>query len=505
MHIAQLITDLPITCDPAGKTRPITGVTDDSRRAGPGCLFVARPGTADDGARYVAEAIKAGAVAVLSERPIDLPEGVSGLQAEQVGPLVGRLAERFHGNPSRRLRLIGVTGTNGKTTVAFMIRHLLNAAGQRCGLISTIEIDNGQTARPATLTTPGACELSEIFADMVGHGCTHAVMECSSHALDQGRCDAISFDAAVFTNLSGDHLDYHQSMQAYAAAKAKLFELLGPRGVGVVNRDDPHWRQMIDPCAGRVAEFSGRGNVDAQYTGKAARMTGTFTGIDMLLPVGRICARSPLVGRHNVQNVMAGLAAVIELGMDPHAAVEAVATMPPVPGRLQRIGAADAPLTVLVDYAHTDDALGNVLEALRPLLPEGAGLGVLFGCGGDRDPTKRPRMAKVACELADYVVITSDNPRTEEPGRIIQQIIDGVAEADRGRVTSIADRREAIGHIIDSAGERDIVLIAGKGHEDYQITGTTKQPFDDRVEAGEALRRRFGGTVGDRAHDEVNR
>jgi UDP-N-acetylmuramoyl-L-alanyl-D-glutamate--2,6-diaminopimelate ligase len=493
MHIAQLIADLPIDCTHGDLSREVTGVVDDSRRAKPGCLFIARPGTAENGAKYIDQAIDAGAMAVLSERTIQLPDEVVSLRARRVGPLTGQLAERFHGQPSGHLQLVGVTGTNGKTTVAYMIRHLLNATGIGCGMLSTVAVDLGDgQPRPATLTTPGACEISQRLAAMVSNGCKAAVMECSSHALDQGRCDALKFDAAVFTNLTGDHLDYHASVEAYAAAKAKLFGLLGSTGVGVVNRDDPRWRQMIGECAGRFAEFSGRGHVDAPYSGRAARMTDSFTGIDMLLPIGQLCVRSALIGGHNVENLMAALATVIELGIEPHRALDAVATIPPVPGRLERITAPDAPFTVLVDYAHTDDALGNVLNALRPLLPTGAALGVLFGCGGDRDTTKRPRMGRIACDLADRIVITSDNPRTEDPDRIIEQIIAGVPEANRRRATTIADRREAIAHIIDSAGEQDIVLIAGKGHEDYQIIGTTKQPFDDRVEAAAAVRSRLG-------------
>ncbi len=461
MRIEKLIEGLPVRVVAGRAEADVADITDDSRRVMPGWLFAARPGTADDGARYIDDAMSRGAAAAVACDATTL----------------ATLAERVHGEPSKRLTLIGVTGTNGKTTVAYMIRHLLNATGGKCGMMTTIEVDDG-SAKPqaAALTTPGSCEISRVLARMVTHGCETCVMECSSHALHQGRCDALDFDVAVFTNLSGDHLDYHGTMQAYAAAKARLFGLVGDHGRAVINRGDDYHRVMADACAGEVVTFHpGQINIiDRDTTGST---------LEMPLADGAASLRFPLIGRHNVANLAAACGAVDAT----RGSIEAIQTMPPAPGRLERVSEADAPFTVLVDYAHTDDALRNVLEALRPLVQSGAALRVLFGCGGDRDRTKRPRMAAAACELADTVVVTSDNPRTERPQTIIDDILEGVPDAADDRVTTIVDRREAIDCIIRGAGEGDIVLIAGKGHEDYQIIGTTRQPFDDRVEARRVL------------------
>jgi UDP-N-acetylmuramoyl-L-alanyl-D-glutamate--2,6-diaminopimelate ligase len=398
-------------------------------------------------------------------------------------PTTARLAERFWGEPSKALQLIGITGTNGKTTVAYMVRHLLNATGRKCGMLSTVEADVGDSsggAKPqaAELTTPGACEISRTLARMVANGCTHAVMECSSHALDQGRCDALAFDVAVFTNLSGDHLDYHQTMEAYAAAKAKLFELVG-YGCRVANADDA-WAARVAGNRDGTIRYGLSEGTDVQLIATIVECTSSESIVDARWLDE--CARFslPLVGRHNIYNMLAAIGATAGDFIGLPLLADVVATMKGTPGRLERVTATDAPFTVLVDYAHTDDALRNVLESLRPLVPDGSSLLVLFGCGGDRDKTKRPRMAQVACELADRVVITSDNPRTEDPQQIINDIEAGVPATHRDRVTALVDRREAIEQIIGSAQDGDIVLIAGKGHEDYQIIGSTKHPFDDR-------------------------
>lgn len=492
MRLSQLTENMAVerVAGPADVT--LTGVRDDSRRVQPGDLFIARRGTETDGTRFIDDALRRGAVAVLADRPVEVDPSVAMLVGDATG-LVGELAERFHGRPARRLTLIGVTGTNGKTTTAWMIRHLINATTGKCGLISTVEVDvGGDKPEAAALTTPGACELSEVLAAMVANGCDHAVMEVSSHALDQGRVAALEFDAAAFTNLSGDHLDYHLTMEAYASAKAKLFGLLGEGGVGLVNVDDPHHRTMIEQCTGRPVAFSGRGNASATYAAEAGRATAAFTDIRLRLPTGEHAVRCPLVGRHNVENLIAAVATVAELGIAVDAIVEAVAAMPAAPGRLERVTHPDAPFSVIVDYAHTDDALRNVLEALRPLMPEGSALRVVFGCGGERDATKRPRMARVACALADRIVITSDNPRSEDPRAIIEQVMTGVGDADRQRVVAVVDRDEAIAAAIDGAQPGDVVLIAGKGHEDYQIIGAERRMFDDRIEARACLRRRFG-------------
>lgn len=482
-----LIQDLPIRVA-AGPAEPgLTGITDDSRRVTQGMLFIARVGTATDGARYIKEAAHKGALAVLSAAPAELPNHVTQLIGDDPGALTAELAERFYDRPSKKLKLIGVTGTNGKTTVAYMTRHLLSATGHKCGMMTTVEVDDG-SAKPqaAELTTPGACEISATLARMVENGCEACVMEASSHALDQGRCAALDFDLAVFTNLSGDHLDYHQTMEAYAAAKAKLFE---PAANAVVNLDDEWAGRIADLASDDVFGYT-LGPVIEGALWNAEVVERGANGTRLVLEGyddEPVALTLPLLGEHNTYNLLAAVAVANLFGhslaqLKPH-----IESMPQVAGRLERVSEDDAAFTVLVDYAHTDDALRNVLEALKPLMPGGAQLRVLFGCGGDRDKTKRPRMAAVACELADAVVVTSDNPRTEDPAAIIDDVMAGVPRDKAGCVQRITDRREAIEKIIADANTGDIVLLAGKGHEDYQIIGTEKRPFDDRAIAREVI------------------
>ncbi|MEX0652672.1 MAG: UDP-N-acetylmuramoyl-L-alanyl-D-glutamate--2,6-diaminopimelate ligase [Phycisphaeraceae bacterium] len=570
MRLEQLIAGLNMRVVHGDAQRPIHDLTDDSRHVtpgppgSPGCLFIARTGVETDGRHFIADAVARGAVAVLAEQPLPdpLPEHVTVLSADQVNqPLAGQLAERFFDHPSRKLRLVGVTGTNGKTTTAWIIRHLLHAAGQRCGFIGTIAEDvsgsafrvssssaddqqtNGnpsaprpENAKPETRnaelpqnTTPGAIDFSRLLARMVDHGCDAAVAEVSSHALDQGRVDALRFDAAIFTNLTGDHLDYHQTMDAYAAAKARLFRLLKSAGWAILNADDPYADAMLAGVEGsphvlrcrRLESASPSSPADQHATATLLHATADGSRVRFDGPWGTAEVTLPLVGPHNVTNTLQALAAahaVTPLGPSLH---NALAHCPPVPGRLEKVSpfafqvssssALDQSVTesstdhrpenaklpsVLVDYAHTHDALENVLSALRPLTV--GRLIVLFGCGGDRDATKRPRMAQVAQRWADQIYITSDNPRTEDPQRIIDDILAGLPEAGRlqshGTPGSPApeihvnpDRAAAIRAAIRAAGPDDTVLLAGKGHEDYQILGKTKHSFDDREHAAAAL------------------
>ncbi len=478
-ELDQIISGLGLSHVSGPREVVLTGVTDDSRRVAAGNLFIARRGTAKDGQRYVADAIERGAAAVISTHPGVGGEGVSWWTIDEPGAITAEVAERFYDRPSEQLKLIGVTGTNGKTTVAYMVRHLMGAAGVKCGMMTTVEIDDGVESRVAELTTPGACEISRALARMVDSGCEACVMEASSHALDQGRCDALDFDVAVFTNLTGDHLDYHGSMEAYAQAKAKL---LARSKAHVVNLDDPWCERMVDVSSAHVMGF-GLGDeregtrwraqlCGVGTDGTRARLEG-FDGVGGEVTLG-------MLGEHNVYNLLGALGATSACGVGLEDWSEAIASLRGAPGRLERVSERDDAFTVLVDYAHTDDALRNVLRALRPVVPDGAKLRVLFGCGGDRDMTKRPRMAEAACGLADAVVVTSDNPRTEKPSAIIDAIMGGVSEADRVRVRRIEDRAEAIENIIRDAEAGDVVLLAGKGHEDYQIIGTQKIHLDDR-------------------------
>ncbi len=517
MRLDDLVADLGVRVVAGEPAVQVVELTDDSREVLPGWLFVARRGVRGDGAAHVADAIARGAAAVISETtpPADLPRQVTWCVAEQVDqPLAGRLAERFFGEPSRQLALIGITGTNGKTTTAFVLQHLLQHAGVKCGLIGTVLVDDGAQRATAELTTPGAIAMSRLLSRMVANGCRAAVAEVSSHALHQGRTAALRFEAGVFTNLTGDHLDYHRTMEDYAAAKALLFEHLDERAWAVVNHDDAFGQRMVAHCAARVIWCTMGGDElpagscrATPLTLHADRSQARFDG-----PWGSVEVSLPLVGRHNVFNVLQAIATANAVTAISRTVRDAVASSPAVPGRLEPVSAdwpaiadtaadsddasdaADGP-TVLVDYAHTHDALENVLLALRPVVK--GKLIVVFGCGGDRDRSKRPLMAAVACKLADRVVITSDNPRTENPEAIIREIQTGVPPAAACRVVVEADRARAIARAIGDAQPDDTVLLAGKGHEDYQIVadanapgGTVKRHFDDREHAAAALRQR---------------
>lgn len=485
MELAALLDNLPVRLVRGSFETRVTSVTEDSRCVERGGLFIARPGGSFDGRRFIPDAVNRGAAAVLSDEAAEVPEGVAWLATENVPRLAAAMAERFMGLPSERLQLIGVTGTNGKTTTSHLIHQVLNRAGMRCGLIGTVEVDDGSGRAPAGLTTPPAIELSAMLARMVENGCTVCVMEVSSHALAQERVAALAYDLAVFTNLSGDHMDYHDSEEAYVAAKAQLFAMLPSHGLAIVNADDAQADQMVRDCSAHVLRCSMRSDGGCRGTIRNATMTGT--DVTLRGPWGELAGILPLCGKHNVMNALEAVAVCHRLGVRTDALQEAILSCSAPPGRLEPVTTPDDPFAVYVDYAHTDDALENVLQSVRPLLPDGGRLRVVFGCGGDRDRTKRPRMAQVTCRYADAIIITSDNPRTEDPQAIVDEVAAGVPQARRDDVQCIVDRREAILAVVREAQPGDIVLIAGKGHEDYQIIGTEKRSFDDRVEARHAL------------------
>lgn len=472
----------------------VTLVTEDSRTVHPGAVFVARPGTRTDGARFMADAARRGAVAVVAARdarhPDDLP--IPLVAVDDPAAAASILAHLLYRQPSRHMSVVGVTGTNGKTTVTYLLRHLVRSAGKGCGLIGTVQTDDGLRQRAADMTTPAAGEVANLMARMVENGCPACAMEVSSHALDQGRVAGVRFAAGVFTNLTLDHLDYHGTMDAYAAAKARLFESLDESATAVVNADaDANWAaRMTRQCKARVITFGL--NDWADYRGQNLSMSADRSAFTLVGPDGQADVRMRLLGRHNVENALAAAAAAAEVfGLSVHQVAAGLRDAMGAPGRLQRVDAATVPFTVLVDYAHTDDALRNVLTALRPLCRNGGRLRVLFGCGGDRDRSKRPKMAAVACELADDVYVTSDNPRTESPQAIVDEILAGVPASAAGRVLVEADRRRAIGQVMADAHPGDIVLLAGKGHETYQLVGGQKLHFDDAEEA----RRYLNGTT----------
>jgi UDP-N-acetylmuramoyl-L-alanyl-D-glutamate--2,6-diaminopimelate ligase len=460
----------------------ITGVTDDSRLVQPGFLFIARAGLQRDGMTFATDAKSKGALAVVTQAKqsgCPLPQVV----VKDAARAASVLANAFYGNPSHRMRTFAITGTNGKTTTTYLVRHLLAKVRQRCGMIGTVEIDDGRSRRPADMTTPDPCAVAQLLATMRDRGCRAAVLEASSHALDQQRLAGVFFSGAAFTNLTGDHLDYHKTMESYAAAKARLFETLDAEAVAVVNADDKWSDRMIQDCPSRIMRFGFSKRAD--YRATNVQVTSQGSRFMLTTPDGKAEVSMKLIGKHNIENALTAAALVGEsYGLSVNQIAAGLQDADGAPGRLQIVDAGQ-PFSVLVDYAHTDDALENVLSALRPITK--GKLRVMFGCGGNRDASKRPRMAKVAEKIADAVYVTSDNPRQENPDAIIDQIRSGFSKQAKAEVVVEPDRRHAIERIIADAEPQDVVLLAGKGHEDYQVIGTTKHHFDDVEEARRVL------------------
>jgi UDP-N-acetylmuramoyl-L-alanyl-D-glutamate--2,6-diaminopimelate ligase len=458
----------------------VTSLASDSRKVRPGCLFLAVPGAKEDGAAYAADAARRGAVAVLAERPFAAPVPV--LVVRDLRAAAADLAAAFHGHPAREVACAGITGTKGKTTTAFLLHSVLESAGRRAGLLGTVEYRVGERRLPAPNTTPGPLELQGLLAAMRDEGCGHAVMEVSSHALVQKRTRNVPFAVAVLTNLASDHLDYHGTFEEYRAAKGLLFEGMEAGATACLPSGDASAERFAERARGRVLRW-GFGPADG--VGAEQPRTGP-EGLEFVLRAGaeRAPVRSPLLGRHNIENMLAAAAAAFGLGLPVDAIASGLGALSGVPGRLERVDDGRSGFRVLVDYAHTEDSLRRVLGFLRPVTP--GRLIVLGGCGGDRDRTKRPRMAQVMATMADAAFFTSDNPRSEEPGAILAEMTAGVPAG--APVTVVPDRREAIRRAVAAARAGDTVLIAGKGHETYQILGDRTVPFDDREEARAALR-----------------
>ncbi len=458
---------------------PISGICYDSRKVKGGELFAALAGEKTNGHDYIAKAIKAGASAILTDVPVveSAGEHVAQILATHPRQALAQIAERFYGSPSVQMKLIGVTGTNGKTTTAYLIRHLLGELGQKTGMLGTVEYDLIDRKIIAPLTTPESVDFSMYLGQMCDAGATAAVVEVSSHALSQYRVYGHRFSEAIFTNLTRDHLDYYGDMEAYAAAKKKLFNSLDPAAAAIINAADSFSEYMVRDCKCPVLRYGRGGQVQAKVIHQ------DVMGTELILQYGEleVPVTSPLVGSYNLENVLAAMSAVLQLGYPLEKIAKALANFAGVPGRLQRFE--QNGITAFVDYAHTDDALRSVLNVLRPLTR--GKLHVVFGCGGDRDRGKRPLMARAAEELADSVVITSDNPRTEDPERILHDIASGLH--DPAAAKTIPDRHEAVQTVITEACPGDVVLVAGKGHEDYQILGTEKIHLDDRELVREAL------------------
>ena len=447
----------------------------DSRDVRPGTLFFCVPGFTSDGHDFAPRAVEAGAGALVVERELGL--GVPEVRVTSVRAAMAPAAARFFGNPTARLRTVGITGTNGKTTTAWLVRHLLEAAGTQTGLLGTVASVIGGQRQPVVRTTPEAIDLQASFAAMEAAGDRACAMEVSSHALQLDRADAIHWAAAVFTNLSRDHLDFHGTMEEYFLAKRRLFQSAPDRAI--VNLDDLHGKRLAAELGGAVG-YGIASDAEWRATGVEGGLTGSRYRV--LSPAGELEVRSPLPGRFNVLNALAALATVAALGVDPHAAAAALGDFAAVPGRFEPVDEGQG-FAVLVDYAHTPDSLENVLAAARELT-EGRVI-VVFGAGGDRDRGKRPQMGEIAARLADLAIVTSDNPRSEDPEAIIGEILEGAG----GRAEAIVDRRAAIARAVEAASTGDVVLVAGKGHEQGQeFAGGRKEPFDDVRVARDALR-----------------
>ena len=465
-----------------GGNPEICGISADSRLVHAGCVFAAIKGYAGDGAEYIDEALRRGAVAVLSEGR----HGGAGclLKADNARWAYARAAAVLNGEPSRMMRVAGVTGTNGKTTVAHMMRAVLEDCG-RCGLLGTIAYEFGGRRIVASHTTPDAAVLQGLLRQMVDAGCEAVVMEVSSHALDQSRTASVDFDVAIFTNLTHEHLDYHGGMDGYYEAKAGLFRGLKPEAVAVINADDEWGRRLLDePLACRKISYGI--NCAADYVAVELELDGCGSRFVLRAEGREFAVVTRLMGRHNVSNALAAIAAARGVGLAFEGVLDVLRGMSPVPGRLQLVESAGGEFQVYIDYAHTPDALGHALRAVREITS--GRVIVVFGCGGDRDRRKRPEMGRIGAELADVAIITSDNPRCEDPAAIIDEIIAGAVGGGAG-VERCDDRREAIALALAKAGAGDSVLVAGKGHEDYQEVGGRRIRFDDREVVLELLKR----------------
>ncbi len=452
----------------------VTGINIDSRLVKKGDLFVAVCGTQTDGHQYIPMAIKQGAVAIACQKiPEDRPADVTFIKLADTEDAIGKIATEYYGNPSSRLKLVGVTGTNGKTTVATLLYELFTALGFKCGLCSTVCNYIGERAIPADHTTPDPITLNRLLSEMVDTGCTYAFMECSSHAIHQKRIGGLSFAGGIFTNLTRDHLDYHKTFENYRNAKKAFFDGLGPDAFAITNLDDKNGMIMVQNTKAVVKTYSQLRSAD--FHAKILEMT--FEGME--LDINGIDVHVPLVGKFNVSNLLAIYGAAVMLGREPREILTVLSSLRSVSGRFEALHSPKG-FTAIVDYAHTPDALINVLNAIDEILCKKGEVITVCGAGGNRDKGKRPQMAYEAARLSDKVIITSDNPRFEDPQDIINDMLAGLKEDQKSKVVSIADRRDAIRTACMMAKKGDVVLVAGKGHENYQEIKGVKHHFDDK-------------------------
>lgn len=474
MKLSDLVQDLGVACMAAD--REISFITDNSKKVENGCIFVCIEGKHFDGHTKAKEALENGAAAVVVQKDMGLREQIL---VDNTRAAYARLCAAFFGHPERKLRIIGVTGTNGKTTSCFIIKSVLDSMGYKTGLIGTVKNIVGDKEYPAVLTTPDCYDLFSLFREMVDSGCEFCAMEVSSQALDQRRVEGVHFEAAIFTNLTQDHLDYHGSFENYMAAKHMLFE---NASLSIVNIDDEAAEYMLDGTDGRKVTFSVNNN-DCDYSAKNIRISSSGVKYELVSNsnIGRI--RFTVPGKFSVYNSMGAAVCLVEMGMDFKGVLDGLEKCVGVPGRMEVVPT-ETPYTVLIDYAHTPDGLENVLGCVREIT-EGKVITV-FGCGGDRDRTKRPIMGDIAAQLSDVAVVTSDNPRSEDPDAIIDDILEGVKK-HISKIVVEPDRRKAIAKALSMAHEGDIVVLAGKGQETYQILADGKIHFDEREVVAEIL------------------
>ncbi len=469
------------------KNADITGITCDSRKVKNGYLFAALKGEKNDGRAFIYDALKKGAIAVLSDRNERLPSTTIKLVSTEPRKAFAKLCARFYGEPAKKLLLIGITGTNGKTTIAYLLQNIMKLAGIPTGRLGTVNNDlGGENPENTNMTTPDPETLQRYLKTMLDNGMQAAVLEVSSHSLAQHRTEGLRFQSAVFTNLTQDHLDFHKTLEEYANTKARLFQQIELGGSVIINGDDRYAGLMMRSSWAPVKTYGL--NFPHNYFAKNLKITSAGTQFEISFPGGYAKINSPLIGKFNVYNLLATFAVAHSLHIDTATIVKTMRFLKGAPGRMERITNASSPVQIVVDYAHTPDALQNVLATLREISK--SNLTVVFGAGGDRDRTKRPKMAAAAEKFADKIIITSDNPRTENPSKIISDIAEGIKNKYKTQI--IEDRKKAIETAIGQASEGETILIAGKGHENYQEINDTKYPFDDREIASMFYQHYFG-------------
>ncbi len=471
--LKDILHKVSLTASSGDMNIPVANVRFDSRKVGKGDLFVAVKGTQVDGHKYIRTALDQGAAAIVCETKIEALDNVSIVQTEDSSKALGIIAANYYGNPSKELKLVGVTGTNGKTTTVTLLFNLFRKLGYNVGLLSTILNKINENELPSTHTTGDAIQINRLLKEMVDAGCTHCFMEASSHAIDQNRIAGLSFDIAVFTNITHDHLDYHLTFDAYIKAKKKLFDELASGSFALVNTDDKRGKIMLQNTKAEKKTFGIRSMSDY----KAKILSNSLLGLEMDVDNFKIWFN--LIGDFNAYNLIAAYGVGSILGEDPEELLVALSSIEPVPGRFERVPL-KSNIIAIIDYAHTPDALKNVLKTINSVRTRNEQVITVVGCGGNRDKEKRPIMAGIACKLSDKVIFTSDNPRDEEPEAIIEEMKMGVKATDFKKTLTVIDRKEAIKTALAFSEDNDIILIAGKGHEDYQEIKGVKKDFSDK-------------------------